>query len=92
MWNGIEINAIDFGRTEQWRCKQDCSGADQSKISIVPWFQRVSDVEDVDSNCIFNFSGSRQQNTTDEDGDKLAAQTANNESMIWTYPPGNIEI
>ena len=85
MWNGIEINATDFGRTEQWRCKQDCSGTDQSKISIVPWFQRVSDVEDVNSNCIVKFSGSGQQNTTDEDDDKSAA-------MIWTYSPGNIEI
>ena len=50
VWNGIEINAIDFGRTEEWRCKKDCSGTDQSKVSIVLWFKRVSDVENVDSN------------------------------------------
>ena len=66
VWNGIEINATDFGRTEQWRCKQDCSGTDQSKVFIVSWFQRVSDVEDVDSNCIVKFSGSGQQKTSKE--------------------------
>ena len=35
VWNGIEINDRDFGRTEEWRCKQNCPDTNESKVSII---------------------------------------------------------
>ena len=33
VWNGIEINAKDFGRTEEWSCTQNCSpNIDESTV------------------------------------------------------------
>jgi len=30
VWNGIEINSKDFGRTEEWSCTQDCSPTERT--------------------------------------------------------------
>merc|ERR1711970_243455 len=31
VWNGMEINATDFVRTEEWQCTHDCPGMNESE-------------------------------------------------------------
>ena len=32
VWNGMEINATNFVRTEEWQCTHDCPGTNARKV------------------------------------------------------------